>query len=59
MTSIQNNIKTTKGNTWKNTQVYSVLKSYRERQERLGLMNRVYEPVSGKMYLKIVRNLCC
>ena len=49
------NIKTSKGNTWKNTQVYSVLKRYRERQERLELMNRVYELVWGKMYLKTVK----
>ena len=41
----EKNIKTSKGNTWKNTQVYSVLKRYRERQERLELMNRLYEPV--------------
>ena len=33
------NIKTSKGNSWKNTQVYSVLKRYRERLERLELMN--------------------
>ena len=46
------NIKTSKGNTWKNTQVYSVLKRYRERQERLELMNRVYEPVWGNMEVK-------
>jgi len=51
----QKNIKTSKGNTWKNTQVHSVLKRYRERQERLELMNRVYEPVWGKMYLKTVK----
>ena len=51
----EKNIKTSKGNTWKNTQVYSVLKRYRERQERLELMNRVYEPVWGKMYLKTVK----
>ena len=28
-------IKTVRGNTWKNTQVFSVLKKYRERQERI------------------------
>ena len=33
------NIKTSKGNTWKNTHVYSVLKRYRERLDRLELMN--------------------
>ena len=44
-----------KGNTWKNTQVYSVLKRYRERQERLELINRVYELEWGKMYLKTLK----
>lgn len=38
----EKNIKTSKGNTWKNTQVHSVLKRYRERQERVELINRVY-----------------
>ena len=36
------NIKTSKGNTWKNIQVHSVLKRYRERLERIKLMNAVY-----------------
>ena len=53
----EKNIKTSKGNTWKNTQVYSVLKRYRERQERLELMNRVYEPEWGKMYIKTVKRI--
>ena len=39
----EKNIKTSKGKSWKNTQVYSVLKRYRERQERLESINRVYE----------------
>ena len=51
----QKNIKISKGNTKKNTQVHAVLKRYRERQERLELMNRVYELVWGKMYLKTVK----
>ena len=51
----EKNIKTSKGNTWKNTQVHSVLKRYRERQERLELMNRVYESKWGKMYIKTVK----
>jgi len=38
----EKNIKTSKVNTWKNTQVHSVLKRYRERQERVELINRVY-----------------
>ena len=49
------NIKTSKGNSWKNTQVYPVLKRYRERLDMLELMNRVYKPVWGKMYLKTVK----
>ena len=53
----EKNIKTSKGNTWKNTQVHSVLKRYRERQERLELMNRVYEPEWGKMYIKTVKRI--
>ena len=42
-------IKTSKGNTWTNTKVFSVLKRYREREERLELINREYEPVWGNM----------
>ena len=49
------NIKTSKGNTWKNTQVHSVLKRYRQRQERLELMNKVYDPVWRKIYLKTLK----
>ena len=49
------NIKTSKENTWKNTKVYSVLKRFTERQKRLELINRVYEPVWGKIYLKTVK----
>ena len=51
----EKNIKTSKGNTWKNTQVHSVLKRYRERQERLELINRVYELEWGKMYLNTLK----
>ncbi len=42
-------IKTSKGNTWTNTKVFSVLKRYKEREERLELINREYEPVWGRM----------
>ena len=48
-------ITTSKGNRWKNTQVYSVLKRYKERQERLGFIEKEYEPVWGKMKLKLLR----
>ena len=53
----EKNIKTSKGNTWKNTQVYSVLKRYRERQERLELINKVYEPEWGKIEIRWEKNL--
>ena len=45
----EKSIKTSKGNTWTNTKVFSVLKRYKEREERLELINREYEPVWGKM----------
>ena len=45
----ERDIKTSKGNTWTNAKVFSVLKRYREREERLELINREYEPVWGKM----------
>ena len=45
----ERDIKTSKGNTWTNTKVFSVLKRYKEREERLELINREYEPVWGRM----------
>ena len=42
-------IKTSKGTTWTNTKVFSVLKRYREREERIELINKEYEPEWGKM----------
>ena len=48
-------INTHKGNRWTNTQVFSVLKRYRERQERLAFIEKEYEPVWGKMELKLLR----
>ena len=53
----EKNIKTSKGNSWKNTQVHSVLKRYRERQERLELINKVYEPERGKIEIRWEKNL--
>ena len=50
-------IKTSMGNTWTNTKVFSVLKRFREREERLELINREYEPVWGKMEIKILKNI--
>ena len=49
-------IKTSKGNTWTNTKVFSVLKRFREREERLELINREYELVWGKMEVRSFRN---
>ena len=49
-------IKTSKGNTWTNSKVFSVLKKYKEREERLKLINKEYEPVWGKMEIKFQRN---
>ena len=46
-------IKTSKRNTWTNTKVCSVLKKYKERRERLELINKEYEPEWGKF---VVRN---
>ena len=45
-------IKTSMGNTWTNTKVFSVLKRFREREERLELINREYEPVWGNMEIR-------
>ena len=45
-------IKTSRGNPWTNTKVFSVLKRYRERKERLELINKEYEPEWGKMRLE-------
>ena len=45
-------IKTTEGNRWKNTTVHSVLKRYKERQERLKLRNKRYKPIRSKMWLE-------
>ena len=45
-------IKTSRGTTRTNTKVFSVLKRFREREERLELINREYEPVWGKMEIK-------
>ena len=44
-------IKTAKGNDWKNTQVYSVLKRYEEKTFRQQLATTKYEPVWSKMNL--------
>ncbi len=45
-------IKTIKGNTWNNTNVYSVLKKYKERQQRLKKRDKEYEMVWSRMKIK-------
>ena len=45
-------IKTSRGTTWTNTKVFSVLKRFREREARLDLINKEYEPEWGKMEIK-------
>ena len=49
-------IKTSRGTTWTNTKVFSVLKRFREREERLELINREYEPVWGKMEIRNLKH---
>ena len=52
----QKGIRTSKGNVWLNTQVYSVLKRYRERQERLELIEKEYPLKWGKMRIEWTQN---
>jgi hypothetical protein len=42
-------ILTNKGNRWGASNVYSVLKRHKERNERIEYMDREYEPAWGKM----------
>ena len=50
-------IKTVRGNTWKNTQVFSVLKKFRARQERLeDVRLRNYPIEVGKLEIKGMRD---
>ena len=51
-------IKTILGNTWKNTQVFSVLKKYRERQERiLNARLREYTIEISKFELQWIKDI--
>ena len=52
----QKGIRTSKGNPWKNTQVYSVLLRYRERQERLVHIETDYPLIWGKMEVRWEKN---
>ena len=49
-------IRTTRGNRWKGTHVYSVLKRYRERQDQIRKeRNRIYDAVWGKFEVRWLR----
>ncbi len=49
-------IKTVRGNTWKNTQVFSVLKKYRARQERIQNVRLREHPIEiSKFELQWIR----
>ena len=43
-------IKTEKGFAWKSNYVHSVLKRYKERQERFNFRNKKYKPIFSKMW---------
>jgi len=45
-------IKTAKGNDWKNTQVYSVLKRYEEKMFRQQIATTKYKPSWSKLWLE-------
>ena len=48
---------TTARNTgWTNTKVFSFIKRYKERQERLAFIEKEYEPVWGKMKVRWEKN---
>ena len=49
------NIKTHRGNKWGSNNVYSVLKRYEERINRLDFLNKEYEPKWGKMRVNILK----
>ena len=46
------NILTERGNRWGSNYVYSVLKRYKERLQRLEFINKEYEMVSSRMKIK-------
>ena len=45
-------IKTIRGNLWESNQVYSILKRYKERLQRLEFINKEYEMIWGRMKIK-------
>ena len=51
-------IKTVRGNTWKNTQVFSVLKKYRARQERIQNVRLKEHPIEiSKFELQWIKDI--
>ena len=40
---------------WKNTNVYSVIKRYSERQEQLKFRNKKYPLIRGKMWMEFIK----
>ena len=51
-------IKTVRGNTWKNTQVFSVLKNYRARQERIQNVRLREHPIEiSKFELQWIKDI--
>jgi hypothetical protein len=53
----EENIKTHRGKKWGSNNVYSVLKRYKEREERLEFINKEYEPSWSKMNIVWEKNL--
>ena len=49
-------IKTHKGKKWWCNNVYSVLKRHKERKDRLDYINKEYEPIWGKMEVRLLKN---
>ena len=47
---------TARNTTWTNTKVFSFIKRYKERQERLAFIEKEYEPAWGKMEIKRERD---
>ena len=48
-------LRTEEGHIWKNTYVYSVLKRYLARQERLKFRNKKYPLIRGKMWMEFIK----
>ena len=49
-------IRTHKGNLWYNSTVYSVLKRYKQRVNRLNFVNKEYESEWGKFKIKKLKD---